>query len=112
MDNPQADDHPEPRSRRPFDGIVKLLLQRKAWRRWWMEGFTSLPEGMLGRLTAWPTEWVSADLKQGRSDTLVLAAGAEGQPEGLILVECQDRYEADMGLRLQAYAGRPGSVPG
>ena len=94
-------DSPPPRRARRFDSIFKLLLQRTEWVRWWLDAFASLPEGTAARLTAWPTEWVSADLTQGRSDKLFLAAGADDQPQGLVLLECQDRYRDDMGLRLQ-----------
>ena len=96
-------DHPSPRRPRRFDSIFKLLLQRTEWVRWWLDAFASLPEGTAARLTAWPTEWVSEDLTQGRSDKLFLAEGEDGRPQGLILLECQDRYRSDMGLRLQGY---------
>ena len=97
-----ADPSP-PRRPRRFDSIFKFLLQRTEWVRWWLDAFASLPEEAAARLTAWPTEWVSADLTQGRSDKLFLSEGADGQPQGLVLLECQDRYRDDMGLRLQNY---------
>ena len=68
-----------------------------------MDAFASLPAETAERLTAWPTEWVSDDLTQGRSDKLFLAEGKDGRPQGLVLLECQDRYRSDMGLRLQSY---------
>ena len=96
-------DHPSPRRPRRFDSIFKLLLQRTEWVRWWLNAFASLPEGTAARLTAWPTEWVSEDLTRGRSDKLFLAEGEDGHPQGLVLLECQERYRSDMGLRLQGY---------
>ena len=103
MDTHQKAIRPQPRFPRRFDSIFKLLLQRTEWVQWWLDAFASLPEGTAARLTAWPTEWVSDDLTQGRSDKLFLAEGTDGHPQGLVLLECQDRHRGDMGLRLQSY---------
>ena len=56
-------------------------------------------------MIGWHRFWrsVSEDLTQGRSDKLFLAEGEDGHPQGLVLLECQDRYRDDMGLRLQGY---------
>ena len=104
MDELPTVDQRSPRHRRRFDSIFKLLLQRVEWAHWWLEAFASLPAGQAAQLTAWPTEWISEDLEQSRSDRLFLAGGRNGTIQGLVLLECQDRYVADMGARLQHYA--------
>ena len=104
MDETSATDRRSPRHRRRFDSIFKLLLQRVEWAHWWLDAFASLPDGLAEQLTAWPTEWVSEDLGQSRSDKLFLAGGRDGSFQGLVLLECQDRYLANMGMRLQLYA--------
>ena len=104
MDKSPTVDQRSPRQRRRFDSIFKLLLQRVEWAHWWLEAFASLPDGQAERLTAWPTEWVSEGLEQSRSDKLFLAGDRDGTIQGLVLLECQDRYQAGMGLRLQRYA--------
>ena len=57
----------------------------------------------LTRLQGLETEWLTADLRPRLGDRAWLLKDADGQPQLALLLECQARYDADMGPRMTEY---------
>ena len=57
----------------------------------------------LTRLQGLETEWLTTDLRPRLGDRAWLLKDADGQPQLALLLECQARYDPDMGPRMAEY---------
>lgn len=96
-------DTPEQRPGRDYDGWLKLLMQRPVWREAFLELCTDLPPALRRRTFPWPTEWVNHHLGKELADKLLAVEGDDSDLAGLILIEFQSTYDAEMANRIRSY---------